>query len=224
MFNQKLSDIKIWAKMLQILNVTGTCIRKVPNLNHEVKRTRFVYNSNAIQIKSRTVGSSEKSGCDNSFTKNPSKVCLRTTTDEADCSTVVVPLNLAVEVTSSPVVSTDLVPINTVLDKSKESLFTDEVIFAAGGLEDCKHSQVTAPIVWSKVNSSKVMTQNGVLFAPHILYDVNYSGVQDKFFNSILPASQFIGIIPNVDTEIYHKWRNQSDFRLCFVQVMLTSM
>ena len=46
---------------------------------------------------------------------------------------------------------------------------------------------------------------------------MNNQGVLDKFVNSILHANQFSGIIPDVDTEIYHKWRDQSDFNFGFV-------
>ena len=49
------------------------------------------------------------------------------------------------------------------------------------------------------------------------IYDVNGNGVSDKFVNSILHVSQFNGIIPEVDTEIYHKWRGQSEFQFGFV-------
>ena len=47
--------------------------------------------------------------------------------------------------------------------------------------------------------------------------ETQHIGVQDKFVNSILHVGQFNGIIPNVDTEIHNKWRNQSDFKFGFV-------
>ena len=49
------------------------------------------------------------------------------------------------------------------------------------------------------------------------IYEVNGNGVSDKFVNSILHVSQFNGKIPEVDTEIYHKWRGQSEFQFGFV-------
>ena len=53
------------------------------------------------------------------------------------------------------------------------------------------------------------------------IYDINYTGVADKFVNSILHASQ-ISLSENsdkVDTEIYNAWRRQSDFKFCFVPI-----
>ena len=67
------------------------------------------------------------------------------------------------------------------------------------------------------MNSGQVITESSASPGPHLLYDINYAGVQDKFVNSILYVGQFNGIIPNVDTEIYHKWRNQTDFTFGFV-------
>ena len=79
-----------------------------------------------------------------------------------------------------------------------------------------------------KVNSDEVVTESSVPPNTHPLYDINYAGVQDKFVNSILHVSQFNGIIPNVDTEIYHKWRDQTDFKFGFVplaeQIMSKNM
>ena len=78
------------------------------------------------------------------------------------------------------------------------------------------------------MNSDKVGTHGSALAAPRLLYGANYIGVQDKFVNSILHVGQFNGIIPYVDTEIHHKWRNQSDFTFGFVplaeQIMPTDM
>ena len=55
------------------------------------------------------------------------------------------------------------------------------------------------------MNSGQVITESSASLGPHLLYDINYAGVQDKLVNSILHVGQFNGIIPNVDTEIYHK-------------------
>ena len=59
------------------------------------------------------------------------------------------------------------------------------------------------------------MIQSGLL----PLYDVNYTGVEDKFVNSILHVHQFStsGDIGELDSEIYNAWRRQSDFNFGFV-------
>ena len=64
-------------------------------------------------------------------------------------------------------------------------------------------------------NSSAEMIQSGLL----PLYDVNYTGVEDKFVNSILHVHQFStsGDIGKLDSEIYNAWRRQSDFNFGFV-------
>ena len=63
-----------------------------------------------------------------------------------------------------------------------------------------------------KVNSTKAVPNN-----LNVIYDVKNQGVLDKFANSILHVNQFTGIIPDVDTEIYHKWRELSEFNFGFV-------
>ena len=67
------------------------------------------------------------------------------------------------------------------------------------------------------LNSEKVNPTQTVPSTPNDIYDMNNQGVLDKFVNSILHANQFSGIIPDVDIEIYHKWREQSKFDFGFV-------
>ena len=103
------------------------------------------------------------------------------------------------------------------VESSEAGVVTAEVISAPGVCEECPPSRATNTNIWSKVNSDKVVTHDSALVTPQLLYDAHYTGVQDKFVNSILHVGQFNGITPNVDTEIYQKWRNQSDLTLGFV-------
>ena len=64
----------------------------------------------------------------------------------------------------------------------------------------------------AKTNPTPIEHDN---FTP--IYDVNNVGVINKFVNSILHVNQFNGIIPDVDIEIFHKWRRQSEFKFRFV-------
>ena len=73
------------------------------------------------------------------------------------------------------------------------------------------------PTEWGGVNGDKVHATQTAPSNSQAIYDVNNQGVLDKFVNSIFHANQFIGIIPYVDTEIYHKWRDQSQFNFGFV-------
>ena len=69
-----------------------------------------------------------------------------------------------------------------------------------------------------KGNTSNENDTNGEL---HPIYDINYTGVADKFVNSILPANQF-NLPENtdkVDTELYNAWSSQSDFKFSFVPI-----
>ena len=52
-----------------------------------------------------------------------------------------------------------------------------------------------------------------------LIYDVNQLGIEDKFVNSILHARHAIDVnkFPNVDNDIFHKWRCQSAFNFGFV-------
>ena len=94
---------------------------------------------------------------------------------------------------------------------------TAEVVSAPGGYPNANPSKVAPTTNRSRVNSGQVITESSASPGPHLLYDINYAGVQDKFVNSILHVGQFTGIIPNVDTEIYHKWCYQTDFSFGFV-------
>ena len=52
-----------------------------------------------------------------------------------------------------------------------------------------------------------------------VIFDINQSGIEDKFVNSILHARHAIDVnkFPNVDSDIFHKWRRQSAFNFGFV-------
>ena len=52
-----------------------------------------------------------------------------------------------------------------------------------------------------------------------LIFYVNQSGVEDKFVNSILHARYAIDVnkLPNIDSDIFHKWRRQSAFNFGFV-------
>ena len=54
---------------------------------------------------------------------------------------------------------------------------------------------------------------------PLPLYDVNYTGVEDKFVNLILHAHQFSTSLntDKAESEIYNAWCRQSDFDFGFV-------
>ena len=52
-----------------------------------------------------------------------------------------------------------------------------------------------------------------------LTFYVNYSGIEDKFVNSILHAKHSIDTnkIPSVVTDIFHKWRRQSAFNFGYI-------
>ena len=50
------------------------------------------------------------------------------------------------------------------------------------------------------------------------IFDINYTGIEDKFANSILHVHQFTkNSNSNVNTTIHKKWRDQSQFDFGFV-------
>ena len=50
------------------------------------------------------------------------------------------------------------------------------------------------------------------------IFDINYTGIEDKFANSSLHVNQFTkNSISNVNTAIHRKWRDQSQFNFDFV-------
>ena len=52
------------------------------------------------------------------------------------------------------------------------------------------------------------------------IFDINYSGIEDKFVNSILHVHQFVNnSIGNVNTLIHKKWRAQSQFEFGFIPI-----
>ena len=250
-------------------SVGNNTVTEVHNIKYEGKRTRFVSNSNAnqvklthcwqknvtknshiesnkpIQVKARTIWSSVNSNqncsvkvCKQECTSTPDteikSMALDSNRDpgvqlqKQECTSTVNPeigsINLdtpevTAKVISPPGVSVDIVCTgkDTAVESSEAGNFTAEVISATGDCEDCPPSRVENTTIWSKVNSDKVVTHNYAFVTPYPLYDAHYIGVQDKFANSILHVGQFNGITPNVDTEIHHKWRNQSDFTFGFV-------
>ena len=54
-----------------------------------------------------------------------------------------------------------------------------------------------------------------------LFFHVNYSGIEDNFVNSILHANAKHCIdtnkIPNVNTDIFHKWHHQSAFNFSYI-------
>ena len=64
---------------------------------------------------------------------------------------------------------------------------------------------------WVNVNNVWFIRKS---FTPCPTFDI--SGIEDKFANSILHAATFGN---NIDTEIYHKWREQSHFDIGFVPI-----
>ena len=128
-------------------------------------------------------------------------------------------LQVTAKVISNPGVSvnTTCTGEDTAVSSSEASTLTAKVISAPGGLEDGSPSRVTNTTIRSSLNYDKVETKNPVPVAPQSLCETQHIGVQEKFVNSILHVGQFNGIIPNVETEIHNKWRNQSDFKFGFV-------
>ena len=125
----------------------------------------------------------------------------------------------AAKVISSPGVRVDDTltdeTVSNILHSNSEA--TAEVISAPGGKAE-GHNQVSeAPTEWSSVNwgENQITETAPDNFTP--IYEVNGNGVSDNLVNSILHVSQFNGKIPEVDTEIYHKWCGQSEFQFGFV-------
>ena len=87
---------------------------------------------------------------------------------------------------------------------------------------------ISAPVAQGKSlagNVTDCKLENGepgtemVQYGSLPLYDVNFTGVEDKFVNSIMHVHQFStsGDTGNMDSEIYNAWRRQSDFDFGFV-------
>ena len=95
-------------------------------------------------------------------------------------------------------------------------------VISAPGTQGKSHSDHIVGSQCKQGNPSVEMVQSGLL----PLYDVNYTGVEDKFVNSILHMHQFStsGDIGVLDSEIYNAWRRQSDFRCRKVLSLLKSM
>ena len=51
------------------------------------------------------------------------------------------------------------------------------------------------------------------------IYDINHAGVEEIFANSIIHFNQFSdqSMIHNTDSDIFRKWRGQSDFQFGFI-------
>ena len=88
-------------------------------------------------------------------------------------------------------------------------------IMSASGTQGKSHSDHVIFSQCKQDNPSAEMVQSGLL----PLYDVNYTGVEDKFVNSILHMHQCStsGDIGELASEIYNAWRHQSDFNFGFV-------
>ena len=184
------------------------------NQNHSIKVQKQVCTSTAkAEIKSVDLGSNQDPGV-----QIQKQECASTANADTGSITLGTP-EVTAKVISLPAVDSDTARTgeDAAVESSKACSFTAKVISAPEGCEDCPLSGAKNASDRSKVNSEKVVTQNSALVAPQLLYDAHYIGVQDKFVNSILHVGQFNGITPNVDTEIHHKWRNQSDFMFGFV-------
>ena len=178
------------------------------------------------QIKSRVVLSSVNAGCGtgfgvgspdvNSFDKiHDSNVGNVTSSKGNDTSTP----KLAAKVISSHGVNVDDALTGMIVPEkaNTDSDVTARVISAPRGNVEGRAEVSKTPTEQGSGNSDKV---NAIKTAPsnsQTIYDVNNQGVLDKFVNSILHANQFSGIIPDVNTEVYHKWCDQSDFNFGFV-------
>ena len=88
-------------------------------------------------------------------------------------------------------------------------------VISASGTQGKSYSDHVTGSQCKQDNPSVEMVQSGLL----PLYDVNYTGVEDKFVNSILHMHQFStsGDIGVPDSEIYNVWRRQSEFNFGFV-------
>ena len=126
---------------------------------------------------------------------------------------------MAAKVRSSPGVNLDDALTGTIVTEkaSTDSDVTAKVISAPTGDVEGRAEVSKTPTERGSGNSDKVNATKTATSNSQSIYDVNNQGVLDKFVNSILHANQFSGIIPDVGTEIYHKWRDQSDFNFCFV-------
>ena len=114
----------------------------------------------------------------------------------------------AAKVISSPGDSVDVCTGSVITEKVSTCCdSTAKVISILRGDAEGRAEVSSNPNEWGSVNSEKVNSTKTVPSTPNAIYDVNNQGVLDKFVNSILHANQFSGIIPNIDTEIYHKWR-----------------
>ena len=71
----------------------------------------------------------------------------------------------------------------------------------------------------TSVNSDIVKVSPRCENSDQLIFDVNYSGIEDKFVNSILHARHAIDVnkVPNVDNDSFHKWRRQSAFNFGYV-------
>ena len=168
-----------------------------------------------LQIKGRTVWSSVNSVCDRSSCVKVSdskdlsvKQCDK---PQAVTPNEVVDANIpkiAAKVISSPGVSMDATLTAETVSKNvySDSDVTAKVISAPMGDVEGHKKVGEAPIERGSVNYDKTSFTQIVLDNSRSIYDVNSIVVLDKFVNSILHVNQFSGTIPDVDTEIYHKF------------------
>ena len=126
--------------------------------------------------------------------------------------------DLAAKVISSPGVSMDTITSNMTTEKVSTCCdHIAKVISLPGGDADAGAKVSNRPNDQGSVNADKANCTQDVPNNPNVIYDVKNQGVLDKFMNSILHVNQFSGIIPDVDIDIYHKWREQSEFNFGFV-------
>ena len=89
-----------------------------------------------------------------------------------------------------------------------------EVTLDSGEVSDsCEH---TLNEISGRTNGNSGIQYK--VFPPHSKVDT--VGIEDKFANSILHAGSFGRNVPNnIDTQIHHKWREQSQFNFGFVPI-----
>ena len=97
-----------------------------------------------------------------------------------------------------------------------QAICTAKVVSSPGVEGKCPDTTVRSSVFLNNVNPNKgkVKNKSDTKDDFRLIYDINYTDVEDKFVNSILHANQF-KLSENsdkVDTEIYNTQCHQSDF------------
>ena len=56
------------------------------------------------------------------------------------------------------------------------------------------------------------------------IYEANHAGVEEKFVNSIMHFNQFGDHIGDFQSQIFQKWREESDFDFGFIPLVERQM